>query len=96
MPAVSAGVRLLSDTSIGFQPPADRRTIGTGTQHPITDAGTTTSGGSWVNGESGLNMMIRARSLGRVRSRVAAMIAPLEQPMAIGALVKRSGSWRPR
>jgi hypothetical protein len=45
-------------------------------------------GGSWVDGESGLNMMARATSLGRVGSSAAAMIAPLEKPMAVGALAK--------
>jgi hypothetical protein len=39
-----------------------------------------------TNGASGLKRMARATSLGRVRSITAAMITPLNKPMAIGAL----------
>ena len=46
-------------------------------------------GGSSVNGDSGRNRMAPARSLGRVRSSAADMIAPSENPIATGALAKR-------
>ena len=45
-------------------------------------------GGSWVNGDSDRNRMAPVSRLGRVRSSAAAMIAPLEKPMAVGALAK--------
>lgn len=43
-------------------------------------------GRSSRNGDSGRNRMAPTSSPGRVRSRAAAIMAPLEKPMAMGAL----------
>jgi hypothetical protein len=46
--------------------------------------------GGWSSrkGESARNRIAPARSSGRVRRRAAAMMAPIEKPMAMGALVR--------